>query len=296
VADSTTPGEARLLAFTGTDGKPLAGFPSTLANSASGLVPPTVGDLDGDGQLEIVIAVRGEGLAVVGADGKLQGQLIKTQADTSASIQLLDLDGDGALELLADNNSTEQGTGKGYLEAYHADGSPVAGFPLRPPGSTLANGASAADLDGDGKLELAIPTTLNASPPAEPESWANLWGLAQSKRATGDWPTYGYDVRRSNCAGGCPAKSSKPWHADGGQADTGPGADGPVIAADAGPDAPVGGDGADGDDGSGCGCRLARSHGRSGEAPSTTLIVVIFVICIIARTCGRGRDRRIPRL
>jgi hypothetical protein len=287
VADSATAGEARLLALSGTDGKPLAGFPCTLASSASGLAPPTVGDLDGDGQLEIVIAVRGGGLAVVGGDGKLQGQLIKTQADTSASIQLLDLDGDGTLELVADNNSTEPSTGQGYLEAYHADGSPVAGFPLRPTGSTLANGASAADLDGDGMLELAIPTTLNAAPPAEPESWANLWGLAQSKGAKDDWPTYGYDVRRSNCAGGCPAKSSKQWHADGGQGDTGAGVDGSVSSQDAGTDGSVGGDGVEGDGGSGCGCRLARpERAQTG----TILLLAILVICVSCRRWCTKKD------
>jgi len=265
---------AHLLCF-GADGKALPGFPTVLSTDAFGLSAPSAGDIDGDGKLELVITVKGEGLAVVSSDGKLQGgKLIKTGAMASASVMLIDLDGDGKLELTADNNSADPTTYDGYLEAYEADGTPVQDFPLRPPGWTMADSPSLADLDGDGKLELAIPTTRNMPAPAPDggapndggsgivvESFANVWTVAKAKAAATQWATYAHDVRRSNCAAatGCGQGSKTKWKADGGVPDASAPEAGPaqdVGAGDAGSDA---GDG--GDDDSGCGCRL------SGRAP-----------------------------
>ena len=270
--------DASLLAYTAA-GKAVAGFPSLLATGALGIGVPTAGDIDGDGKLELVANVRGKGLVVVGADGKVQGKVIATKADSQASVQLVDLDGDGKLELLADNNSTDK-PGLGYLEAYEADGTAVVGFPLRPKGTTMNSGPSVADLDGDGRLELAVVTTTLGT---SPESYANLWTLPKSKAAKGQWPTFCFDARRSGCPG-CAAATTKPWKADGAILDKGVDAGAPdsagadlfaadTLTPDAGaPDAS--GDGAEppGENGDGCTCAVPADARPDAALPLLLLL------------------------
>jgi len=184
---------ARLWAA-GADGKVLAGFPVTLSSQAIGVSDLVVADVDGDGKLEIVAPVKPSSIYIVSAAGTIVGQPIATTAQMHASVKAVDLTGDGKLELLADNNTTDK-TGIGYLEGYRADGTPVADFPLRPFGSTMCDSGSLADLDGDGILELAVVTTSMLVQPLT--SWVSLW--SRGKPASLDWLLYAADVRRSNC-------------------------------------------------------------------------------------------------
>ena len=282
---------ASLLAYTA-GGKAVTGFPVQLATDALGLGPPSAGDIDGDGKLELVVNVRGKGLYIVGAAGKLQGKPIPTKADSQASVQLIDLDDDGKLELLADNNSTDK-AGAGYLEAYEADGTAVVGFPLRPTGTTMLSSPSAADLDGDGKLELAVvSTTLGTSP----ESYANIWSLPTGKATQKQWATYGFNARRSGCPG-CAAATTPPWKADGAVLDAGAdglGAD--SISADLSGADLSGGDGptatdASGeraeppcDDCNGCTCRLPADPGAPPEALP---LLLLLGLALLRRAGGR---------
>ena len=271
---------ASLLAFSAV-GKPVTGFPALLATDALGLSVPTAGDLDGDGKLELVVNVRGKGLVIVDAGGKLVGKAIATMADSQASVQLLDLDGDGKLELLADNNSTDK-AGSGYLEAYELDGKEVAGFPLRVQGTTMNSSPSAADLDGDGKLELAVVTTTLGT---SPESHANLWSLPQGKAATRQWPTFAFDPRRSGCPG-CAAATTTPWKADGaildqgvdGSSPDGAGPDGPAADLPGGDSAAATDAGGEGgrpacDNCGGCSCQLPVGPGT----PAASLPLLLLV-------------------
>ncbi len=275
VSKATT-GAVRLQIFSA-GGKPLYAFPATLASDAPGVSIPSLGDLDGDGKLEVVLIVRGKGIVVVNTDAKVSAP-IATLADATASVQLVDLDGDGKLELLADNNTAES-DGKGYLEAYDADGTPVAGFPLRPPGSTMGVGGVAADLDGDGVLELSTVTTDSSKSP--PVSYVNLWSIPGSKARSLDWPLYAADVRRSGCQGSCAAKTGTPWKADAGLAadagrpDAGARDRGAGEASPGEPPAPAGSDG--------CGCFLA-----SATPSAAPLGLLLLGLALLLR--GRRRD------
>jgi len=111
-ASGSPGGSVRLVAVTAA-GKPLPGFPLLLASDASGVGIPRSATWTATARLEIALVVRGKGIVVVSPEGKLLGNPIQTLADATASVQLLDLDGDGALELLADNN-TADADGKGY--------------------------------------------------------------------------------------------------------------------------------------------------------------------------------------
>ncbi|MBI4361720.1 MAG: S8 family serine peptidase [Euryarchaeota archaeon] len=134
---------------------------------------PALGDLDGDGTLDIVVggdAVldttvwrRASALHAYHANGTpLRGWPVKVFDNNSwtfhgfGSPALGDLDGDGRPEALAQ-------TDEDYLYAFHGNGTPVAGWP-KYTGSISAwpsNTPALGDLDGDGRLDVAAVTYAN---------------------------------------------------------------------------------------------------------------------------------------
>ncbi|MFH1567083.1 MAG: FG-GAP-like repeat-containing protein [Gemmatimonadota bacterium] len=119
--------------------------------SGAPLAGPSLGDLDGDGVLEIAVAAAGgvsvwraNGLAQAGFPASLPSQL--ELGDLVSGALLLDLDADGRQELLA---AADQG-----LVGFDPEGRLLAGFPLVMAEAPVGMPA-AADLDGDGELELA---------------------------------------------------------------------------------------------------------------------------------------------
>ncbi|MEW5853881.1 MAG: FG-GAP-like repeat-containing protein [Myxococcota bacterium] len=113
---------------------------------------PAVGDIDGDGRLEVVVgagqslhAVRANGGMVDGWPVKLAGEKT-TRNEFPASPTLCDLDGNGALEVAALGLDHK-------LHALTGEGLPVAGFPVEG-GGAWASAPACADLDGDNRPEL----------------------------------------------------------------------------------------------------------------------------------------------
>jgi len=150
VASST---DARVYAWT-CAGQALPGFPVTLNDMAQ--YAPSVGDLDGDGDPEIVQATRGWSLG-----GRLYaldhtGQVLPgfprnwSNHNVFGCPTLFDLDGDGDLEILAN----EQTILAGKLHVVQHDGSEWGGnWPVLlddVPATTPAVG----DVDADGQVEI----------------------------------------------------------------------------------------------------------------------------------------------
>src|SRR5207253_1733034 len=121
-------------------------------------------DFDGDGKLDLAIANSGDNTVTImlgNGDGTFQAQKDYAAGPTgvkdASDIALGDFNGDGKLDLAVTNPSTDQvsillGQGDGTFQA-------PTGY------STGASGShpiavSAADFNGDGKLDLAV-TTLN---------------------------------------------------------------------------------------------------------------------------------------
>jgi hypothetical protein len=155
------------------------------------LAPTAADDLDGDGRVEIVVASMEGKLYVFDDHGALRpGFPVATNPafsapqnrdplnDTDPAIlaapTLADLDGDESLEILAASFD-------GHLYAWRADGSPVAGFPVRIadrsrvsideatgkatplPGvdareraAKIVGSPAVGDLDGDGSVEIVV--------------------------------------------------------------------------------------------------------------------------------------------
>lgn len=155
-------------------GQPLPGWPVHLLNWAWGTA--AVGDLDGDGDLEIVIndlsgytyAFHHDGSEVADGDAnpstfgviaprRSSGGVLEAFGRTSPA--LVDVDGDGRAEILF-GSKFQSALANDYFYALEGDGSGAnaVGWPkqLAPQSGFLAS-PSVADIDGDSTLEIVAP-------------------------------------------------------------------------------------------------------------------------------------------
>lgn len=145
---------------------------------------PSIGDIDGDREPEIVasagehvFAWHSDGTAVTGFPVRLDPNFSRPQDRTranhvkrgfTASPVLTDLSGDGKLDI------TIAGLDQ-HLYAWDGLGSPLTGFPklLRDPtqaGAEIINTPAVGDIDGDGDPEIVSPTAEFDDNPSAPQT------------------------------------------------------------------------------------------------------------------------------
>lgn len=153
VADQDARAAGVLLA--GAEGRLVPSLASPIALGASPYTP-ALGDMDGDGILDLVVPlIGGEAVTVLLGDGSggfapASGSPLRTARPRPYAVMLGDLDRDGAIDIVATHDDSGEvsvllGDGSGRLRA--APGPPVS-FGLR-----LWRGML-ADVDGDGALDL----------------------------------------------------------------------------------------------------------------------------------------------
>ncbi len=110
---------------------------------------PVLGDLDGDGVLEIVIGSDNHKVYAWKPDGSLlPGWPVSTNDSVRSSPALSDLDGDGRLDVIVgsfDNN----------VYAWNFNGSPLPGWPVTT-GSLVYSSPAIGDIDGDQRPEVVV--------------------------------------------------------------------------------------------------------------------------------------------
>jgi len=129
----------------------LANYQAGWPQSTNGSVysSPAVGDLDDDGDLEIVIGSQDGRVYAWHHNGSLvDGWPQNTSGYVMSSPALYDLDGDNDLEIVV-------GSYDGKVYAWHHNGSSFDGWP-KETGRYVKSSPAIGDLDGDGTLEVIV--------------------------------------------------------------------------------------------------------------------------------------------
>lgn len=181
------------------DGKVASGWPVDLQHRHC-YGSPSIGDVDNDGEMEIVIGDDNINMSEDTAtlycwnfDGSnVPGWPITVPYSwwIFGTPVIADLDGDARVEIVVCSNVYEMGTGLGWLHGYNHDGTPMEGWPLRPKGWTACNTSAVADVDGDGDIDLCALSHDDAG-----RAYVYLWDLAATwNRKLDYWPMYHHDV------------------------------------------------------------------------------------------------------
>ena len=150
------------------DGTLMEGWPRSLQSSYN-WATPSVGDVDGDGDNEIVVNDTAGRTFVWHHDGTelrdgdddpaTDGVFLdRVEGWGYSSPALFDLDGDGGVEIIF---GTKYWNSDNALLAYRADGSQVPGFPFATGDAIINCSPAVADLNGDGDHEIIFFTKSN---------------------------------------------------------------------------------------------------------------------------------------
>jgi hypothetical protein len=118
-------------------------------NSLSFGPSPALGDLNGDGKLEVVLPSKNRNLYAVqwnGADLPGWPVVYASQSYTESSPVIADIDGDGGLDVLLGDEMK-------FINAWNASGQLLDGFPLAL-GDAVRATPCVADVDGDGHVNI----------------------------------------------------------------------------------------------------------------------------------------------
>jgi MYXO-CTERM domain-containing protein len=176
--------------------------PKSDAHDATPFTPidsPSIGDLDDDGVLDVVQASGTvQGLLGLGGGtrrdaeqhlaaydtktGKFKEGFPRTVEDWQffTNPPIADVDGDG-------HSETIEGSGGYWVHAFRADGTEAAGFP-KLTGGWITAAAAIGDLDGDGKLEVAMPTR---------DGYLYAWHTGGSSKGRIDWDSFKHDAKNT---------------------------------------------------------------------------------------------------
>jgi hypothetical protein len=165
----------------------LSGWPKTAPMDSPSFGPsPALGDLNGDGRAEIVVAANknpatfSQLIVYDGATGSILMSKLLGNISESSPI-LADADGDGSVDVILGGES-------GVINAWNLAGQPLDGFPLTV-GDFVRGTPAFGDVDGDGGAELVL---------AGWDRNVYVWDLAAPYVASrAPWPTYAHDAGRT---------------------------------------------------------------------------------------------------
>jgi subtilisin family serine protease len=159
------------------DGTPLPGWPQSVDPNHRGAIAqrsPAVADLDGDGDVELVVSNNLDELLVWNHDGTFYPGWPMNLGGAIHSSVLVDLDGNGTTDIVTAD-------WWGRVNAVRLDGSYLPGFPAYVGGITAP--PTVADLDGDGHLEVVVTNQYTQVSVIGHDGWTRP-GWPQSVAAT----------------------------------------------------------------------------------------------------------------
>jgi|CZKU01.1.fsa_nt_gi hypothetical protein len=172
-------------------------LPSMTTHSANAN-PPALGDLNGDGVLDMAIAVNG-GVEIFVSTGGGPSYVRTTLngGENTADALLGDLDGDGKLDLVQINYGADYTQVSNGVILYPGGGDGTFGSPISlATGDTNPFSGVLADFDGDGKLDISVnhnnggwttKVLLNKGGWHFAESWSRKLGTNPHYSAAGDF-------------------------------------------------------------------------------------------------------------
>ncbi len=190
---------ARYLYAVQQDGTPYPGFPIYMGYAAvnNWVSSPGLGDIDGDGMLEIIYSPNQTGLLsriivvdtdhVGGTSGQvLNGWPVVLPGSSEGSPVIGDIDGDLSPDILHGIGGGDE-SAPYNLYAYHSNGTVVDGFPITLTGPLMPS-ALITDIDFDSDVDIVYG------------GWdfqIHVWDMPFAyDRQSNTWPTYGGNMKR----------------------------------------------------------------------------------------------------
>jgi hypothetical protein len=187
------------------DGSPYKVWPFFVPENEWTYNTPTIVKIDNQQQILMSRPSRTEAVDMLYSwndAGDLQTNFpLEKEGGLEGIISVGDIDNDGGMEIIFGSNLLDE-EGYGFIHAFKIDGTgEVEGFPLRPKGWTLMNGAALGDTDGDGKLDLTALSYITSKGVFKKDSiFLNVYNLNVDYQADKIlWSTYkGSNTRDGN--------------------------------------------------------------------------------------------------